>query len=49
MNEENDWDHNVEGDEVEGPIDWLCRDEVVQVWNEMKTGETLKLQMYQWS
>ena len=27
MNEENDWDHNVE-DAVEGPVDSSCRDEV---------------------
>ena len=25
MNEENDWDHNVEGDAVEGPVDWTSR------------------------
>ena len=31
MNGKNDLDHNVEGDTVEGPIDHVCRYEVVQV------------------
>ena len=39
MNEGNDWDYNVEGDAVEGPVDCVSRDEVVQVLNETKTGE----------
>ena len=30
-NEEYDWDHNVEGDAVEGPVVCVCRDEMVQV------------------
>ena len=33
MNLENDWDENVEGDAVEGPVDCVCRDEVVLVLN----------------
>ena len=37
MNEENDWDHNVEGDAVEGLVDWINREEVVQELNQMKT------------
>ena len=40
MNEDNDWDLNVEGDAVEDPADCVCRDEVTQVFNEMKTGKT---------
>ena len=28
-NEENDWDHNVEGDAVEGPVDCVRREEVL--------------------
>ena len=24
MNEENDWDHDVEEDAVEGPVDCVC-------------------------
>ena len=38
MNEENDWDCNVEGDAVEGPIVCVSREEVLQALNEMKTG-----------
>ena len=30
MNEENDWDRNVDGDEVDGPIVCVCREEVLQ-------------------
>ena len=33
MNEENDWDNNVEGDAVV----CVCREEVLQALNEMKT------------
>ena len=34
-NKENDQDNNVEGDEVECPVDCVCRDEVVlQALNE---------------
>ena len=39
MNEENDWDHNVEGDAVEGPVVCVSRKEVLQALNEMKTGK----------
>ena len=39
MNEENDWDHNVEGDEVDGQIVCVSRGEVLQALNEMKTGK----------
>ena len=38
MNEENDWDHNVEGDAVEGPVVTVNREKVLQPLNEMKTG-----------
>ena len=34
MNEENDWDHNEEGDAVEGPVVCVCREEVLQASNE---------------
>ena len=37
MNEENDWDHNAEGDAVEGPVVCVSREEVLQALNEMKT------------
>ena len=37
MNEENDRDHNVEGDAVDGPVVCVGREEVLQALNEMKT------------
>ena len=37
MNEENDWDHDVEGDAVEGPVVCVGREEVLQALNEMKS------------
>ena len=37
MNEENDWDHNVEGDAAESPEVCESREEVDQAINEMKT------------
>ena len=36
-NEENEWDHNVEGDAVEGPVVCVSREQVLQAFNEMKT------------
>ena len=33
MIKENDWDHNVEGDAVEGPIVCIRREEVLQALN----------------
>ena len=35
-NDENDCDHNVIVDAVEGPVECVCRDEVMQTFNEMK-------------
>ena len=32
MNKENDWDHDMEGDAVEGPVVCVCREEVVQTF-----------------
>ena len=37
MNEENDWDHNVEGDAVESTVVCVIREEVLQALNEIKT------------
>ena len=34
MNEENDWDHNVEGDPIEDPAVCVCREEVLLALNE---------------
>ena len=39
MNEENDWDHDVEGDSVEGPVDCVHREEVLQALTEMNTAK----------
>ena len=38
MNEENDCDHNVDGEAVEGSVVCVGREEVLQALNEMKTG-----------
>ena len=35
MNEENDWDHNLEGNAVEGLVVCVGREEVLQALNEM--------------
>ena len=43
MNVENDWDKNVEGDAVEGPVVSVCREEVIQALNEINTGKALGL------
>ena len=45
-NEEDDWDCNVEGDGVEGPVLCVNREEVLQALNEIKTGKALDLQKY---
>ena len=39
MNEENDWDHDVEGDAGEGPVVCVSREEVLQALSEIKTGK----------
>ena len=39
MYEENDWGHNVEGDLDESPVVCVCRDDGVQMLNEMITGK----------
>ena len=43
INEENYWDHNVEGDAVIGPVISEGTEEVIQALNEMKTGKALGL------
>ena len=43
MNEENYWDHNEEGDAIEGLVVYVCREEVLQALNEMKPGNALDL------
>ena len=37
MNEENDWNRNVEEDAVQGPAVCVSREEMLQALNEMKT------------
>ena len=37
MNEENDWDHDVEGVAVEGEVDGVSRYKMEKELNEMKT------------
>ena len=39
MNEKINWNHNAEGDAVEFTVDLVCRDEVLQALNKMKTGK----------
>ena len=37
INVENYWDHNVEGDAVEGTVVCVIREDVLQALNEMKS------------
>ena len=39
INEENDWDHNVERGAVEGPVVCVSREDLLQALNEMKTAK----------
>ena len=39
VNEKNDWDLNVEGNAVEGPVVCVSREEELQALNEMKAGK----------
>ena len=39
MNNEINWDQNVEGDVVEGPVVCVSREEVLQALNDIKTGK----------
>ena len=40
MNEENDWDCDVEGDAVEGSVVCVSMNEMLQALNEMKKGKS---------
>ena len=40
MDEESDWDQNVEVDAVEDPVVCVCTEEVLQALNELKTGKS---------
>ena len=37
MNEDNYWNHSVEGDAIEGAVVCVGREEVLRVLNDMKT------------
>ena len=39
MNEENEWDHNVQADLVEGPFERVSQEEVVKALGKMKAGK----------
>jgi len=43
INEENDWDHMVKADVVEGPVERLTRKEVVEAIKKMKQEKTSEL------
>ena len=40
ISEENKWDHMVETDVVERPVDKVARNEIVEAMQEMKSGKT---------
>ena len=39
MNEENEWDHMVETDVVEGQVETVARNEIVEAMQKMKSGK----------
>ena len=39
MNEENEWDHMVQTDSVEGPVEKVARNEIVEAMQRMKSGK----------
>ena len=49
MNEENDWDCNVEVDTVDGLVVCVSREKVLQALNEIKTGNVPEPWKYHWS
>ena len=42
MNEENKWDHMVETDVVEGPVEKVAGNEIVEAMQGMKSGKETK-------
>ena len=40
MNDENDWDRNVEGDAVECPVVCVSREDVLHALNEIRSGRS---------
>ena len=49
MNERNGLDLNVEDDTVEGPVEYTCRDNMVQILRSMKIEDCPGLQMCDWN
>ena len=43
MNEENAWDHKVDADMIEGPVEKVSREEVREVIKKMKQGKAAGL------
>ena len=39
MSEENEWDHMVKTDVVEGPVEKVTRNEIVEAMQRMKSGK----------
>ena len=39
MNKENEWDHSVETDVVEGPVEKVARNEILGAMQKMKSGK----------
>ena len=40
INEENEWDHMMETDVVEGPVEKVARNEIVEAKQKIKSGKT---------
>ena len=40
VNEENEWDQNVEGDSMEGPVERVSREKVVKAMRGIKAGKS---------
>ena len=43
MNEENEWDHVVETEVVEGPVEIVAGNEIVEAMQKMKSGKATEL------
>ena len=42
MNEQNEWNHMVETDVVEGPVEKMARNEIMEVMQKMKSGKATR-------
>ena len=43
MNNGNNWDHNVKGDAVKGPLQYVSTDDVVQMLDGIRAGKDLNI------